>query len=194
MPTSQKSVNAAFSKLEISLVKGKAQGLVGSYGFTQADLPDIEQELFLEVFLKRHTLRKWKKQKASERTVLSRILDNRIRKIIEAASTDKRRVTMFSESLDAPVGHNENGDPITLLDLLVETGPSYTPTTLDLQIELSLNANALSSQQLHINILITQGLSITEIADRLGMKRTTLHHELAKIRALMSRHGFGECA
>lgn len=200
MPTSQQSITAAFSKSEVGLVKGKAKGLIGKHGFTIADLPDIEQELFMEVFLKRNTGKAWSTLTASQRTILSRILDNRIRKMVEAACADKRRVTMFSQSLNTPVGHTESGDPITLLDLLADTGragydqPHAAGSSIDLRIDLSLHADALSNIQVDINVHLSEGRSITEIARILGIKRTTLHHELARIRVILEQTGMTDYA
>lgn len=200
MPTSQKSVSAAFTKLEIDLVKGKAKGLIGKYGFSEADRPDLEQELFLEVFLKRNTSLNWPTKSATQRTVLSRILDNRIRNIIDAACSDKRRVSMHSDSLSTPVGYNPGGDPITLLDLLSEDGqlghehPHTAGGTIDLRIDLSLRTPALSEVHIDITVYLSEGRTVSEIAELMGMKRRTLRNRLAQLQTILEELGIGDYA
>ena len=91
-----------FQQWEVDLARGKARSLVGSYGFTYKDVPDLEQELLLHLDKKRHTRAAWTRQDASERTVMSRILDNRIRDIIEAVQTDLR--PKHQQVANPPVG------------------------------------------------------------------------------------------
>lgn len=183
-----------FSKWEIELAQGKAKGLVGKYGFTAADLPDIEQELLLEIHLKRNVASKWSKRTATDRTILSRILDNRIRQIIETASAKKRGGTI-TDSLEMPAGHNDEGEIVTLGDLLGEDRVvfhSRIPSAKhpqDLRIDLSLKSGKFSSLQLRLNALFMEGRSIAEAAKILGLPRTTLHHEVARLRELFRREG-----
>jgi len=183
-----------FAAWEVNLVKGKARGLSGRPGFSYADIPDIEQELLLEVHLKRNASDNWAQVNASKKTVMSRILDNRIRDLIDSATTDKRRVHTLSDSLSAEVGGTEEGSPATLEDFLGEDNvvayrrhPAATPQ--DLQIELSLRGRELSALQKRISNLLMQGLSITETAQALGMKRTTLNREIARMRSLFYKEG-----
>ncbi|MFA5161890.1 MAG: hypothetical protein WC421_06555 [Elusimicrobiales bacterium] len=184
-----------FSKWEIELAQGKAKGLVGKYGFTAADLPDIEQELLLEIHLKRNVASKWSKRTATDRTILSRILDNRIRQIIETASAKKRCATI-TDSLETPVGLNHEGEEVTFGDILGDdriVRRSRVPSAIhpqDLRIDLSLKTGKFSSLQLRLNVLFMEGRSIAEAAQILGLPRTTLQHEVARMRELFRREGF----
>lgn len=81
----------AFAKWEIELAEGKARGLVGKYGFTCEDAKDIEQELLLQIHITRKAGDSWSEVTASKRTVLSRILDNRVRNIIRDSRREKRK-------------------------------------------------------------------------------------------------------
>jgi len=108
--------NDGFSAWEVNLAKGKAAKLVGKYGFTRDDLPDLEQELLLEIFLKRGAGNAWRNRTASEHTVISRVLDNRIRNIIEAACAAKRCVHCEIDSLNKVICYGNDGETITLAE------------------------------------------------------------------------------
>lgn len=188
------SLNKGFTQWEVNLARGKAKGLLNRYGFTETDLPDIEQELLLEIHLKRNAASNWSKRTATDRTILSRILDNRIRKIIEAASAQKRN-TSITDSLETPVGRTHDGEEIIMADLLGEdriVRHSRVPSARhphDLRIDLSLKTARLSSLQLRLKVLLMEGRSIAEAAKILGLPRTTLHHEVARLRELFRREG-----
>jgi DNA-directed RNA polymerase specialized sigma24 family protein len=185
---------AEFAAWEVNLVKGKARTLPGKAGFTYADIPDIEQELLLEVHLKRDTSDNWERVTASKKTVMSRILDNRIRNLIKSSATDKRRVHSITDSLSAETSRTVEGAPATLEDFLGEDHivayqRQSAPTPQDLQIDLSLRARELSAIQQRISNLLIQGFSITETAKALGIKRTTLNEEIDRMRALFYEEG-----
>jgi len=182
-----------FEDWELELILGKAKGLVGSYGFTEDDLPDIEQELCLKTFLKRQAYEAWQQKTANPRTVLSRILDNCIRDMIDAAMTDKRRVHLAVDSLGTETGQDDGEEPLTLADTLGEDGRILShrlaPNTIPRESEISIAAKLqkLTEQQQLIIKLLLSGFSKTEAAQSLGMPRTTLNREMGRIRKYFDR-------
>jgi len=183
-----------FSDWEVNLVKGKAKSLSAKPGFSQEDIPDIEQELLLTVHRKRHASDSWAEIKASKRTILSRILDNRIRDLIDSANTDKRRVHTLTDSLNEVVSLPEKGQPKILEDYLgddhiiaMRRQPIATPQ--DLEIELSLRRRELSTLQRRMSELLKQGFSVTETAKVMGLPRTTLYREIDRLREIFQEEG-----
>lgn len=182
-----------FEDWELELISGKAKGLIGSYGFTEDDLPDIEQELCLKTYLKRQTYETWQQKTASPRTVLSRILDNCIRDMIDAAMTDKRRVHLAADSLETETGKDDDAEPLTLADSLGEDGEirrNRLPpkiTAQDSALAIAAKLQQLTEQQQLIIKLLLSGASKTEAAQSLGMPRTTLNREMGRIRKHFDR-------
>jgi len=182
-----------FEVWELELIAGKAKGLIGSYGFTEDDLPDIEQELCLKTYLKRQTYETWQQKTASPRTVLSRILDNCIRDMIDAAMTDKRRVYLAADSLETETGKDDDAEPLTLADMLGEDGEilshrsSIKITSQESGFALAAKLQNLTEQQQSIIKLLLSGFSKTEAAQSLGMPRTTLNREMGRIRKYFDR-------
>jgi len=199
MPNTRKAVNTAgFKHWEVKLARGKAKGLAGKHGFWEEDLPDIEQELLLKIHLSRRLVKAMATGAASPRTIISRILDNAIKDIIDAARTDRRGINTLSESIHTEVGYSEDGDPLTLLDLLGEDWKILThrqPTvnyTPDLIIDLSIRVPDLCDLHSQVIKLLKEGYSVKETADSLGIKRTTLYRELGRLSKILDREGLGE--
>ena len=188
----------AFEAWEVRMAHGKARGLIGKHGFTYEDLPDLEQELLLEIYLKRGTRDTWTHIEASQKTVLNRILDNRIRDIIDAIRTDKRRIQTLSKSLSQEIHASEDEGSLNYEDVLSE---DRTPTRIgkkpfaeeeELRSVLSAKLANLSDSQKTICTLLMRGTSVSEAAESLGMKRTTLYRELERMRKLFYKEGLHE--
>lgn len=185
----------AFAAWEVDLARGKARGLVGKHGFTYEDLPDLEQELLLEIHLKRGVRESWTEVTASPQTVMDRILNNRIRGIIDSVEADKRRINIGAASLTQEVGEDDSSNPLTLEDVIGDDQSlprrGHRPRSADeeLMLAISMGRGSLNDRQQRICDLLMEGLSIVETAEALGMKRTTLNDELKRMRKLFYRQG-----
>ena len=188
----------AFAAWEVDLAHGKAKGLVGKHGFTYEDVPDLEQELLLEIHLRRGVRESWTKITASPQTVMDRILNNRIRGIIDTVEADKRRINIGADSLSQEVGEDDSSNPLTLEDVigddraLPRRGHKPRSSEEELILALSMGRGSLNDRQQRICDLLMQGLSIVETADAMGMKRTTLNDELQRMRKLFYQQGLQE--
>lgn len=188
----------AFAKWELELARGKAKGLIGRYGLTESDLGDLEQEMLLQVHLKRGLREGWPEITASERTVMSRILDNKIRDIIDQVKTEKRRLLSRAERLHLPVSPTPEAEGLTLEETVSEEssltrkGRKSAAEEHDLQIALASVLENLTELQKRACQLLMEGHKITDVADVLGMKRTTLNYELTRMRNVFYRKGLGD--
>lgn len=189
MPNKNRVGYEAFSKWELELAEGKAKGLVGKHGFTSGDYDDLKQDLLLQIYLKRETRKGWSEITASERTVMSRILDNRVRDIIDAAHTDKRKVQLFSDSI-SPQSKNEDADRDVIDE---ETVFRWMKTAKgddrDLLIDMQTTLRDLSAIQKRVCELLAQGQSISDVARNLQIKRTTLNREIGRLRKIFYKRG-----
>jgi len=90
------------------LIRFKARQLVGTAGIQKADIPDIEQELRLELILR---LPKFDESKATHNTFVSRIIDGKISKLIRHRAQQIRDFRRESCSLNDLI-KDEEGNTI----------------------------------------------------------------------------------
>src|SRR5579862_4590075 len=87
----------SFAQWEVELAKGKIRTLIGKYEFVKEDLADMEQELLLHIHRSRNVKKSWKHITASDKTILDRVLDNKIRDLIDAHQSLKRQILRQAE-------------------------------------------------------------------------------------------------
>jgi len=97
------------------LIRYKAYSMVGKAGFCEADRPDLEQDMMLDLLQR---LDKYNPAKASKNTFISRIVENRICTILESRHTCRRDWRLCRTSLNEKIGNCEGGiaERIDMLD------------------------------------------------------------------------------
>jgi hypothetical protein len=82
-----KSSPAAFDPELAELIQYKVRSLIGNYGLTASEVPDLEQELYALTFqaLEGHDVKR-----ACRKTYADRLVASKIATIIESRSTQKR--------------------------------------------------------------------------------------------------------
>ena len=178
----------AFAKWELELAKGKAKGLMGRYGITAEDVFDIEQELLLHIHVKRAAVSSWDQRTASDRTIMSRVLDNKIRDLIESSGRQKRKVRLLMESLDQPMSVPDTEEPTPLGSQLADKDP-HVGLAEGFALALSLACQHLTDMQRRVLSLLSDGHNVSETAKVLGMKRTTLNREIGRMRRTLYEKG-----
>ncbi len=182
----------AFTKWELELAEGKAKGLIGKHGFTPGDYDDLKQDLLLQIYLKRETRAGWIEKTASAKTVMSRILDNRVRDIIDASHTDTRKVHLFADSLQTPAlarDEDDRGQTIDEESIFQRMERSSVPEDRDLRLDIQNAFRDLNAIQRRVCDLLSEGQSISEISRALHIKRTTLNREIGRLRKIFYKRG-----
>ncbi|NOT00448.1 MAG: hypothetical protein HOP29_07450 [Phycisphaerales bacterium] len=173
----------AKSRLGISeyvakLIRIKAEGLVGHFGFTRSDADDIESELTLHV---QSRMTEFNPRRAGVDTFASRIVDRKVVSIIRhrtAARRDYRRI----RSIDDAAGDDER---MLNAALVVEGTPS------DLAIDLAEAIGTLDSDSWRFcDALVTAG-SIAEAGRRLGLTRGAARARVTILRKRFADAGIG---
>lgn len=183
---------SAFARWELELAHGKAKSLIGKYGFTKEDAEDIAQELLLVISRKRKAQKSWRKISASKETVMSRILDNRIRDLIKSLNTDKRRVCTASVSLSMEIDRPYDDETMTLEDLLGDDGmvrkhrEPFSMSEAESKFDFLTMLSSLSDIQRRIIELRMEGYNASETARILGITRSGLNRRIARIRQLLA--------
>lgn len=188
----------AFEKWEVSLVKKKARKLIGKFGITESNVEDLEQELFLHIFLKKKGGSSKAQVRHQGKSVMAQILDNRVRDIIEKAQTKKREGDLKSDSLHRELGQSEEGDSMTYEDVLSEDkalwriGRKRLVDEQETRHALHSTLGKLSPFQRKVCRLLLKHQKISNVAKALGMKRPTLYLEIERIREIFDEEGLGE--
>ncbi len=182
----------AFTRWELELAEGKAKGLIGKHGFMLGDYDDLKQDLLLQIYMKRETRAGWVEKTASAKTVMSRILDNRVRDIIDASHTDTRKVHLFTDSLQAPASARDEdarGQMIDEESIFRRMERSGTPEDRDLSMDIHNTFRDLNAIQRRVCDLLSEGQSISDISRILHIKRTTLNREIGRLRKIFYKRG-----
>lgn len=182
----------AFAQWEVELAEGKAKGLIGKHGFMREDYEDLKQDLLLQIHLKRETSTKWSEITASERTVMSRILDNYVRDMIDAAHTDKRKVHLFTESIHKNDEIGNEGESRSIVDegfIFRHMEKIEVDEDKDLQVDFQSVFQDLNSFQRRVCEVLLSGTTISDAARVLHMKRTTLNREIERLRKVFYKRG-----
>lgn len=188
----------SFEKWEEALAKKKAVKLIGKFGITKEDAKDVEQELLLHIYLRKKGGSSTSQIRSKGKSALARILDNRIRDIIEKVKTKKREGDLKSDSLHRELGQNEQGESITFEDILSEDeaigrrGKRSVMDEQEIRSALGSTLEKLSPFQRKVCRLLIKHQTIGQVAKVLRMKRPTLYLEFKRIRAVFDEEGLGD--
>lgn len=180
-----------FKTWEKDLARIKALRLVGQHGFTLNDADDLEAELRLHIWVKRAKYDPRREPRVTYETFMTRVVENKVRDIIETRHSQKRHPTGGLQSLETPI-ENRHGD----MESVSETAPEEhdlwsrrrpAPEQTDLQIRMEKARQRLSEGQTDLFRLMISGFTVSEAAEKLGRPRTTLNKEIVRMRAIFGQ-------
>ncbi len=174
-------------------IRVRTRELGRTAGFSRSDEEDVSQELAMDV-LKR--VPKFDPARASLKTFIARIVDNRVATLIEAqhaAKRDSRQVDSLNEETD-----DEDVVRIELWQTLDDEQFARSPGSRpgrhvarrDLHADLTA---AIRRMPPHLRDLLAklQLMTITEVARATGIPRATIHDTLQHVRARLIADGLG---
>lgn len=188
----------SFEQWEMKLVKEKARKLIGKYGFVEEDIEDLKQDLMLHIFLRKKGGSTSAQVKSKTRVVMNRILDNRIRDLIEKAQSMKREGNLKSQSLHRELGQGEDGEPFTYEDVLSEdesmtrSGKRRVADEEEVRLAMALALGKLTSLQRRVCRLLMTQKTVGKVAKSVRIRRDALYEEIKRIRAIFDKEGLGE--
>jgi DNA-directed RNA polymerase specialized sigma24 family protein len=197
MPRRTRAGYPAFSRWELDLTAAKVRNLRGNYGLTGEDLKDLEQELLLHIYVKRQNKAYWETIRVSEKTLIDRIIDNRIRNFLDVYRQKKHQVLTRAlpiHELPSP-GAQEANAPYE--DRIPEDAPAYGVKRLlameetENRTEIGMLLSQMTALQRRVARLFMKDYSTSEVARMLGMHRTTLEREKKKMLKVFRRRGMG---
>lgn len=173
------------------LISVKAHKLIGVAGFTELDKEDIEQELILDV-IKR--LKYYNPAIAKKETFIRHIVDNRIVSLIHERTSKSKDFRNCQKSLNDSIGSIEDDDDCEMLEnttyegfIRYWSGETLENESIDQMIDIERLVEKLPPdlRVLYDNLLFKP---IIEIAQEVGVHRTTLYKRLKKLRKWFARY------
>lgn len=167
--TAPNSHDATLSAYALTTIHHKARRLVGRFGYTADDLPDLEQELALDLLRRAPA---YDPTKAQWSTFLSRCIDHRITDLIRARCSSKRDPERVS-----PLDDDDSAGSGAHLRYRADASP-----LLDLRLDLTAAIAELPAGLRHICARLMTS-SVSAIAAEDGRSRWHVYQDLARIRA-----------
>jgi RNA polymerase sigma-70 factor (ECF subfamily) len=110
------------------IIKRRARLLIGLFGFTEHDVPDIQQELFLELYKRKEN---FDPEKGKESTFIARVVESKVLDLIKERQAECRDWRRCRDSLNRTVmlpdigviekietlECEQNSDPLLILDV-----------------------------------------------------------------------------
>jgi len=178
-----------------NLIRHKARQLVGTYGFTEADREDLEQELRIDLLRR---LGKYDPTKAKLSTFTARIVEHRIATIIEARKAAKRDYRGCTCSLNDPFAFDDGdegelGDTIACETYFQRLSPDSLPdvTQRDMAIDVADVLAGLTSEQQRLCAMLREH-TVLEISELCGIPRATLYDRIKEIRLVFEVAALGD--
>ena len=179
----------------VQTIKCKARQLIGSAGFTESDLEDLEQELIIDLLLR---LSKYNPDRAQRNTFITRVVDHRIATILEKRTAGKRDWRLCTASWSDWIKLEEGGsverlEAYDLEEYLRQTGRLSRKSVdrLDLSIDLR---RVIASLPPELRALCErlQSESVTGISRDTGIPRGTLYERIKKLHDLFEDAGLSD--
>ena len=176
----------------VKVIKNKARRLVGSAGFVEADQPDLEQDLVVDLFQR---LPRFNPALAKIETFINRLVKHHVATLIGAQKADRRDYRRRAGSLDEEP-ESEAGDATDVPPVL--DSKEYRRETLssarsdeelrDLRIDLAKTIGELPDDLRSLwNRL--QTAPVSHISRETGVPRGTVYEGIARLRSQFERAG-----
>lgn len=173
------------------MIRYKARQLVGTAGLTEADRPDLEQELMIDLLQR---IDRYNPAKAKKTTFMTRIIENHICTILEARHARCRDWRMCRTSLNDKVGNCE-GSVAERIDMVNSEGVfgchEEEPKAVrleELRLDLKQVIDSLPPDQQDLCERLCHS-NIREIARETCVHRSTLYDKLYKIQEAFMEAG-----
>lgn len=176
-------------------IRYTARRLIGKCGFTQDDEEDLVQELTIHVW---RQLPKYDAGRASLKTFITKIVNNRASVLVAKAAAVKRDARRVSHSLNEPIApgdpdSSEHVDALSGDEYAARLGARHTPLLdlLDMRIDLDKISGRLPVPLQRVLEFLLSDTPVDEIARELSVHRSTVYERLTAIRKRIRKEGCG---
>ena len=173
-------------------IRFHARQLARTGFFPSQDTEDIEQDLMVDLLRR---LDDFDPGRASRNTFIARIVEHAAATLIEAARAEKRGCQFQLDSLDAPLGDDDQG-ALTLGDIIPDDAGLWSAHGLrwneaaELRLDLSRVLDRIPHRLSSLCARLSIG-TVTEVSRETGMPRPTIYDALAEVREELLNAGIG---
>lgn len=175
------------------LVACKARQLIGQYGFTADDQPDIRQDLLADLL---HRLPSFDSSRASLHTFINRVVEHGVAGLIERRKAAMRDYRQCVYSLNDPIedGDGEQAERGDLVDqdaYLESMGQADSSLADQVTLRVSLNhlRDTLPPELRVLWDRFEEGQTLTDIWQQTGIRRGTLWRRKKRLEKLAEEAG-----
>lgn len=176
----------------IKLIRFKVRRLAGQAGFTQADIPDLEQDLVIDLLAR---LPRFDARRANRETFISRVVKNHIATLIEGQKAGvrdyRKNAGSLDERRDRPDGGFGDTPPVLENQAFlrqVVSAARKKEDLCDLRVDIETALKGLPPDLRHLcEQLMTS--SVSEVARETGRPRGTLYESIRKVRDRFEKAG-----
>ena len=170
-----KFTDPRFTPADAMIIKNKARGILGHFGFRFSDLEDLEQDLATHVFQKTclHN-----PNRGSRDAFVGAIAGNKLLNIVEARTAKKRDDRRNIEYAEAPARALIDG--------------TLSQTQIDLQLEMQAMATSLPSEVREVFDLMLLGYGETDIQKLLHLSRQRARTLMRKVAQHIRESNLGD--
>ena len=181
-----------FQDWEIAIAKKLVNQFRKKYTcLKRVEFNDLLQEVLIQWYLSKDKYNS--NRDASEKTFMAKVVENKLTDILREVKTDKRTLNYQTISLDQPLGDDEScstlGDVISKNDILSGNNITSDPfLKISLKIDLEKALQRLDPIQKKIcNLIIKEGLNVSELSEYLNTPRSTIYDEIKRIRKIFEK-------
>ena len=184
-----------FEDWEISIAIRSVSRARGSGSLLAEEVfEDLIQEVLTHWFFVRDTYDPIRG--ASRQTFMSEVIRNKLRDLEDKVETDMRKASYVAESLDRPLDE-DNPEAGTVYDVTdaskVTRGAADPLLRVPMRKDLSEAIKELTPLQMRLcQLLLDGGYTGQELADLLGIDRSTVYEERKRIRTIFAKRGLGD--
>lgn len=169
-----------FFILARKIANRKARLLVGHFGFSVHDIPDIEQELLLTLFKQ---YRHYDPEKSRKTTFILRVVESKIADLIAYRQAECRDWRQRGPSLNAPAVH-----PDSEATDLIETIPTENNLDISLTLDISELMEKLPPDLAELCQLLMD-YSVAEILESGLISRISFYRKLQTLKNIFRQTG-----
>jgi len=176
-----------FTDYEVERVRRTARTMVGRYGVSMDDVPDLEQELIIHLWEKKGQYSPGNARRCSYKTFISRIIEKKKADILKEKSREKRQLDhrkdlmeayeeeLFDDASDAPPSFSRDQIIWSSVD-----DSSYGPVEERVisKILLEENLKKMPLIQQIVFFLREEGYSPLDISEQLNISKTKVYDHL----------------
>jgi hypothetical protein len=174
----------------VKIIQKTAAKVIGKSGFTQSDLPDIEQELIIAAL---EGLKCLRENVENEEAFASQIVNNRLRSIFRERNRKSRKWNNCCFSLNIPI-ELDNGDIDELMNLvdndhlLRNNSYSFPNPYLDIDLVDNINVAILKfPKSLQILCEELKKRSIRDVMRENNMTQERIYRKIRQIRKMLKK-------